>query len=95
MGRLLSYAWPGNVRELHNVLRRMSVLGVDVVEERHLPQELLREAPPPVRAGSLRCAEDDAVRQALAAARGNKAEAARILGVDRKTLYAKLRRLPT
>jgi transcriptional regulator of acetoin/glycerol metabolism len=54
---------------------------------------VLRSAPQRVHAGSLRRAEDDAVRQALTAARGNKAEAARILGVDRKTLYAKIRRL--
>ena len=91
--RLVAYPWPGNVRELQNILRRIIVLGVDVVDERHLPHEVLRSAPRPVRAGSLRRAEDDAVRQAVAAAQGNKAEAARILGVDRKTLYARLRRI--
>jgi DNA-binding NtrC family response regulator len=91
--RLSAYPWPGNVRELQNILRRVSVLGVDVIEERHLPHEVLRSAARPVRAGSLRRAEDEAARQAVAAARGNKAEAARILGVDRKTLYARLRRL--
>ncbi len=93
MRRLVAYPWPGNVRELQNILRRVSVLGVEVVDERHLPHEVLRSAPRPVRAGSLRRAEDDAVRHALQAARGNKAAAARILGVDRKTLYARIRRL--
>jgi transcriptional regulator with GAF, ATPase, and Fis domain len=91
--RLLAYPWPGNVRELQNILRRMSVLGVDVVDERHLPHEVLRAPARVVRAGSLRRAEDDAVRHAIAAAKGNKAAAARILGVDRKTLYARLRKL--
>jgi Nif-specific regulatory protein len=93
LARLAAYAWPGNVRELQNVLRRISVLGLEVVDEQHLPQEILRSAPRPEAAGSLRRAEADAVRRALASARGNKAEAARILGVDRKTLYAKLRRI--
>ncbi len=93
MRRLVAYPWPGNVRELQNIFRRISVLGVDVVDERHLPHEILSSAPRPVRAGSLRRAEDDAVRHAVTAAHGNKAAAARILGVDRKTLYARLRRL--
>jgi DNA-binding NtrC family response regulator len=94
MARLVAHAWPGNVRELQNVLRRISVSGEPVIDEGELPPELLRsEARAPVRAGSLRRAENEAVRGALTAAGGNKAEAARILGVDRKTLYAKLRRL--
>jgi len=92
LARLAAYSWPGNVRELQNVLRRLSVLGLEVIDERHLPHEIVRAARPP-EAGSLRRAEADAVRRALASARGNKAEAARILGVDRKTLYAKLRRI--
>jgi transcriptional regulator with GAF, ATPase, and Fis domain len=92
MGRLLSHSWPGNVRELQNVLRRLSVLDVAAIDEHDLPEEILK---PPARrrAGSLRRAEDDAVCRALDAAGGNKTEAARILGVDRKTLYAKLRRI--
>jgi len=93
LARLVAYPWPGNVRELQNVLRRMSVLGVELIDESHLPHELLRPTSRAQEAGSLRTAEADAVRRALATARGNKAEAARILGVDRKTLYAKLRRI--
>src|SRR6185295_19138697 len=74
MTRLVAYAWPGNVRELENIARRISVMGVDSVEERHLPQEVLRPQPAAVRSGLMRRAEDDAVRRAIAAARGNKAE---------------------
>ena len=93
MRRLLAYPWPGNVRELQNVLRRLMVLNVDPVEEQHLPPEVLLSGVRSRRPGSLRSAEDEAVRRALEAAHGNKAEAARILGVDRKTLYARLHRL--
>jgi transcriptional regulator with GAF, ATPase, and Fis domain len=93
MKRLVVYPWPGNVRELENIVRRMCVLDVPLLEERHLPPEVLQPRSGPTRAGSLQRAEEEAVRRALSAAKGNKAEAARILGVDRKTLYAKLRRL--
>ena len=91
--RLAAYRWPGNVRELQNVLRRLSVIGVAVIEEEHLPSEVLGGAQRAERPGTLRNAEDDAVRRAFEASGGNKTEAARILGVDRKTLYTKLRRL--
>ena len=94
MRRLVAYSWPGNVRELQNIAAahqragRRCDRGARTCPPRSCAPQRGRCAP-----GSLRQAEDDAVRQALEAARGNKAEAARILGVDRKTLYAKLRRL--
>ena len=70
-----------------------SEIGVAVIEEEHLPSEVLGGAQRAERPGTLRNAEDDAVRRAFEASGGNKTEAARILGVDRKTLYTKLRRL--
>ncbi len=93
MRRLLGYPWPGNVRELQNVLRRLAVLRVDEIGEEHLPPECVAPGPRGGRAGTLQDAEDAAIERAMVAARGNKAEAARILGVDRSTLYMKLKRL--
>jgi transcriptional regulator with GAF, ATPase, and Fis domain len=92
MHRLVAYPWPGNVRELENVLRRLIVLDEERIEERHLPDEIRLARGRAGRAGTLRRAEEEAIRNALDATSGNKAEAARILGVDRTTLYAKLRR---
>jgi transcriptional regulator with GAF, ATPase, and Fis domain len=93
MSGLMSYAWPGNFRELENVLRRLAVLGQSTITEKHFPPELRQDASRSRTPGKLREIEADAVRRALRAAGGNKTKAARILGVDRKTLWAKLKRL--
>ncbi|MCC8180206.1 MAG: sigma 54-interacting transcriptional regulator [Planctomycetes bacterium] len=98
MDRLLKHDWPGNVRELENTVERAVVLLLgEYVGERELPPSLLRStgngAAPggPERAGmTLMEMETAAVREALAAANGNKSEAARRLGITRKTLQAKL-----
>ena len=44
-------------------------------------------------AGTLREAEEDAIHRAMEAAGGNKSQAARILGIDRNTLHARLKRM--
>jgi transcriptional regulator with GAF, ATPase, and Fis domain len=92
MRLLAAYSWPGNVRQLENVLRRLSVLGTLTVEPAHLPDEIRLCGNKPSPPGTLRQAEADAIDRALEAAAGNKAEAARILGVDRKTLHLKMKR---
>jgi len=101
---LRRHRWPGNVRELENVLERALVLGHDdVIWPDDLPDELRQEpaaAPAMERspAGNgaphgdrpLSEVERDHILATLRAAGGNKAAAARSLGVDRKTLYRKL-----
>ena len=105
---LLGYHWPGNVRELRNVIRRAVLLSSDLVEPAHLlplpansaearPVEVSAFLPPglPLREMARMAAaeaERRAIRQALRTARGNKSEAARILGTDFKTLHLKMRR---
>ncbi|MDX1999362.1 MAG: sigma 54-interacting transcriptional regulator [Thermoanaerobaculia bacterium] len=86
--RLLAHPWPGNVRELENVLRvAVTLAGDDAIEPEHL------DLPEPtgVRTESSFHAQVDAFRQrllseALAAAGGNQAEAARRLGLTRQAL---------
>ncbi len=90
-----AYDWPGNVRELKNVVERMvlladgPVLGLD-----HVPEEL--RAAPGAGAGDAVAPLDEMERKhilsALQAAGGNKKRAAEMLGIDRSTLYAKLKR---
>ena len=90
---LRKHRWPGNVRELENVIERALVLGTGpVITVDDLP-EALRESPPASgHGGSRRLAdvERDHIVRTLRDVVGNKAAAARVLGLDRKTLYRKL-----
>jgi two-component system, NtrC family, response regulator AtoC len=101
LDRILSYDWPGNVRELENVITRAIVLapgGVvtpDCVQfpERRAPTQACWLDQVPHREGYwnvIRKVEDHLVRAGLAEAKGNKTEAARILGIQRRLLYEKL-----
>ena len=91
---LRRHRWPGNVRELENVIERALVLGAGtVITLKDLPDGLLEQpmtnASP---AGGQRLAdvEREHIDRTLRAVAGNKAAAARMLGLDRKTLYRKL-----
>ncbi len=94
MERLRQHGWPGNVRELENVIERALVLGRgDVVGLEDLPEAFRSRPIGPEHAEGVRLMADverDQIIHALRAARGNKASAARLLGLDRKTLYRKL-----
>lgn len=108
VAKLESYPWPGNVRELENVVERAAILSRgDVILPEHLafarpasPSVPSDVPPPPAPAGSrvdLDSQLDDIERRellaALARCNGNKAEVARSLGVQRTTLYYRLKRL--
>jgi two-component system, NtrC family, response regulator AtoC len=86
------YHWPGNVRELENAIERALVLGRGaVIEVADLPASLRKPASADAsRVRSLSETERDEIVKALESVGGNKAAAARLLGLDRKTLYRKL-----
>ena len=99
--KLLDYAWPGNVRELQNameyavVLTRQDLIGVkELPTEVQLPVVLQQTERGTLRAGvqSLDDVERDTILQALAHCHGNKKKAAELLGIQRPTLYNKLKR---
>ena len=100
MDCLLKYPWPGNVRELENVVERAVVLLLgEYITERELPPSVLEGAGRLAAASgaglaglSLEEVEKRAVLETLEACDNNKSEAARRLGVTRKTLHAKLAR---
>lgn len=90
-----AYEFPGNVRELANTLERAVIVSTDArIEATDLP-EAMRAAVRIQRRGrrqTLAELEADYIRETLAATRGNKSEAARLLGISRKNLYEKLAR---
>jgi two-component system, NtrC family, response regulator AtoC len=95
MDALRRHSWPGNVRELENTIERGLVLGRgNALGLEDLPPAL-RARPGagavPQSAASLAEMEREHILRTLRAAGGNRAAAARLLGVDRKTLYRKLK----
>jgi transcriptional regulator with PAS, ATPase and Fis domain len=92
---LMQHAWPGNVRELANVIERAIVAATgNVILPEHLPAPL-RAPRAPVEAAprlTLAVAEREQILRALDAAGGKRIEAAKLLGLSRRTLYRKLDR---
>ncbi len=92
METLCNYPWPGNVRELENVVERAVILsdaGDIDAEDLAMPVQPLKElgANP-----SLEEIEKDYILRVLREANSNQSKASHILGIDRKTLYLKLKK---
>jgi two-component system response regulator HydG len=100
LAALAQHAWPGNVRELENALSRALVLaGTDPIGPEHLPAAARPGGQGPsasvlddllVPGFQLDAFERDLVHQAIVKAGGNKAQAARLLGVTRRRMYSLL-----
>ena len=90
---LRARSWPGNVRQLRNELQRVLALGqgAELRPEWLTPEAAGAAAPAGDVPLGLASLEQWAIDRALAQADGNKAEAARLLGIGRRTLYDKLR----
>ncbi|WP_369936245.1 sigma-54-dependent transcriptional regulator [Xanthomonas tesorieronis] len=96
--RLRAYPWPGNVRELRNAMQRCQVLVRTPTIEAHDLDELLAgdaatapaEAPALTLPEAIAQLEQQMIQAALTQAQGNRAEAARRLGIHRQLLYRKL-----
>lgn len=106
MAALQDYNWPGNIRELKNVIRRACLFcpdhtainstclpdevrnyaGAEVEPEEEMPVSIVRMK----RAGAITGKD---IEEALKLSNYNKTQAAQYLGIDRKTLYNKLKRL--
>jgi DNA-binding NtrC family response regulator len=90
---LQDYTWPGNVRQLQHMVERLTILAPGGRIDDNAVHEAIRATEPKESAGeTLAGAELEQIRKVLAATGGNKSRAARILGIERKTLYRKLER---
>lgn len=93
---LLAYPWPGNVRELRNAVQRACLLcRGDVILPEHLPPKVASLAaggePPASRPGRLPQVERATILATLEESGGNRTQAAKKLGISRRTLIYKLR----
>ncbi|MCG8338222.1 MAG: sigma 54-interacting transcriptional regulator [Proteobacteria bacterium] len=95
MSILMDYDWPGNVRELENTIRFAVVkCKEETIQAEDLPMELQASHSPVSQRGPSKKLDMETVKTALVKTGGNKAKAARFLGVGRATLYRFLDQFP-
>ena len=99
LAALMRYDWPGNVRELENLVQRMLILSArDVIDVDALPAHLAAAHGPEARAldylppQSLEDMEAYLIRKTLRKTGGDRALTAEILGIDKSTLWRKVKR---
>jgi len=89
---LRRYPWPGNLRELRNAVSHILLwTDRDEVDLADLPRRLLEPAAAEPAAGSLRAIERDLLERTLEACGGNTSAAARRLGINRSTIYRRIK----
>ncbi len=97
--KLMNYSWPGNVRELENCLERAVALArLEQIVVNDLPEKIrdyqvhhiITASDDPADLVSMEEVERRYIRRVLEVVGGNKSQAARVLGWDRKTLYRRL-----
>jgi len=91
---LENYSWPGNVRQLQHMMERLTILAPQgKIDEAAIKEAIELTEPRDSSSETLADTEADHIRRVLAATGGNKSRAAKILGIERKTLYRKLERI--
>ncbi len=99
--RLIGQHWPGNVRELKNAMERAAVLSrggvigaadLEFIDATHIGEAQIADWPDEDLPSAIARLEEMLIRRSLARAAGNRAEAARHLGIHRQLLYAKIKR---
>ena len=103
---LLSHPWPGNVREIEHVVERaINYTKIDIIEEQALPMYLTDKTHRKYNISETFKSNNSSLKQqrsgserkiiqgALEQTNGNKAEAAKILGISRSLLYQKMNQL--
>lgn len=93
---MMDYTWPGNVRQLQHMVERLAILApAGRIDEEAVGETICSAQPRERPTESLADTEAEQIRRVLTATGGNKSRAAKILGIERKTLYRKIERLGT
>ncbi len=88
---MLNYSWPGNVRELENMIERGAILSKSTaISMDELPQDIIH--PTPVEGKTVESVTRNHIINVLEETKGNISKAAEILGIQRMTLYNKLKK---
>ena len=91
---LEDYSWPGNIRQLQHMMERLTILAPAGRIDAGVVQNAIEQMDSRDHGSeSLADTETDQIRRVLTATSGNKSRAAKILGIERKTLYRKLERM--
>jgi DNA-binding NtrC family response regulator len=91
---LENYSWPGNVRQLQHMMERLTILAPHgKIDDPAVRDAIELTEPRDNASDTLADTETDQIRRVLMATGGNKSRAAKILGIERKTLYRKLDRM--
>jgi len=97
MGRLAAMPWPGNIRELRNCLETMLLCGADPIQVGDLPTDAqdggLPASDAPLSMRPIAEVERELIRNTLRDLKGNRARAARALGISTRTLYRRIKEL--
>ena len=94
---LNNYSWPGNIRELEHTIERILILEApEVILPEHLPSYIVQNDPEyqifSPESCTLQDLEKRHIQFTLGLTKGNRQEAARILGINRKTLSQKIKK---
>jgi len=93
MRTLVQYAWPGNIRELKSAFAYAFVTCTEGhIEPSHLPPDLMLATVPSPAIAPTEDQQKQALIEALAQAKGNKSQAAKLLGVSRVTVWNRIHR---
>ena len=89
-----AYSWPGNIRQLQHMMERLTILAPGGRIDAAAVQTSIEQMDSRDNASdTLADTESEQIRRVMAATNGNKSRAAKILGIERKTLYRKLERM--
>ena len=89
---MMSYAWPGNVRELENMIECGVILSkTNAISLNEIPQDII--FPSPAEEKTISAVTNNHILSVLEETEGNITEAAKILGIQRMTLYNKLKKM--
>jgi DNA-binding NtrC family response regulator len=91
---MMEYSWPGNIRQLQHMMERLTILAAGGrIDDRAVQSAIEQMDSRDSASDTLADTEAEQIRRVLAATNGNKSRAAKILGIERKTLYRKLERM--